>query len=203
MVDNYSSVNVEPRGQRSEDKGQILYLLTSVSIAWYLVIEMSHRWRSFSSFLREVSVIVRLLTLLAESDLEWILALWTVCVCVGVKRWEYERMRERRRTVACWTVMNSYDWQSMSNPLKSHCLQNRAHALSNIQHPMMFLIACHLEGAWNLKTLMRKIQLCITYTGIIVFKNVEALYLPPQKLLLNWFLLACLDLFLTRWWEPP
>ena len=140
--------------QRSEDKGQILYLLTSVSMAWYLVIEMSHRWRSFSSFLREVSVIVRLLTLLAESDLEWILALWTVCVCVcvcvGVKRWEYERTRERCRTAAYWTVMNSYDWQSMNKPLKSHCLQNRVHALSNIQHPMMFLIVCHLEDAWNL-----------------------------------------------------
>ena len=75
MVDNYSSVKVQPKGQRSKDKGQILYLLTSVSIAWYLVIEMSHRWRSFSSFLREVSVMVRLLTLLAESDLECILAL--------------------------------------------------------------------------------------------------------------------------------
>ena len=35
---------------------------------------------------------VRLLTLLAESDLEWILALWTVCVCWGeeVGVWENE-----------------------------------------------------------------------------------------------------------------
>ena len=199
MVDNYSSVKVEPRGQRSDSLFAHFCQHSLVSSDWDVT-----SMKIFQQLLEG-----------GVSDSEtvdtagWV---WSgvdssfvnyVCVCVGVKRWEYERTRERCRTAAYWTVMNSYDWQSMSNPLKSHCLQNRAHALSNIQHPMMFLIACHLEGAWNLKTLMRKIQLCITYTGIIVFKNVEALYLPPQKLLLNWFLLACLDLFLTRWWEPP
>ena len=152
MVDNYLSINVEPRGhakvrgQRSDSLFAHFCQHGLVSSDWD-VTSMKIFQQLLEGGVSDSEAVDTAGWVRSGVDSSFVNC---VCVCVGVKRWEYERTRERCRTAAYWTVMNSYDWQSINKPLKSHCLQNRVHALSNIQHPMMFLIVCHLEDAWNL-----------------------------------------------------
>jgi len=95
-------------------------------MAWYLVIEISHRWRSFSSFLREVSAVLRLLALLAESDREWTLALLAVRVHVhkyySIKQGQWQIQNSVKRvSQACWYTahwvifaVKNFSWLSVT-----------------------------------------------------------------------------------------
>ena len=79
---------------------------------------------------------VRLLTLLAESDLEWILALWTACMWVC---WDEE--------VGIWEKEGEMQHCSYAELTATTCRTEPMHWIT--EHTMIFLISCHLEGAWN------------------------------------------------------